>query len=1277
MSENTKHLSKILSNIKYTIHNYSNYDITVEETRDIIDVPYFPAQNLVDIEGIETHNPTKYIDKFIYLRDKNNNDRILALVNKPDQRLLFIEFQTNARYLLYRFGGTSYPQGRTKYSITHTDNEIYIGFGECNERYVDDIWIYNIDENTWTNINFHIEEGITSTPRPSKRGKTNLVVDKENKKIYIFGGETDILKLHTATSQREFIPLNDIWEYDLLTKTWINYDKKRILPHRQGNIVYVDDEIIKIVIEGGINEVGEYEPLGIWTINKQTNEVSFTEYNDCPFIPSYKNIPYIIDGVIHYLVNDKLYKWNNETNKFELVIENITDVNFKSHNINDNNEKTRFLVVYEVNKERGQDINFGTTKIKECKTFSLDENKNPQNEKIYTITPPVYSDTIPNVNINNYQTIYLLGFVNGKFNENIFILNHKTLDTKKIDIPETQKPQERIYPAICYDRYHNRIWIFGGSDGSKFYNDLWYFDLNTHTFTKVFDEDYAKENGLEIPEPRYRSGIAVVVNGKYLYLIGGQNDEKVFNDFWQFDIENKRWNKITLVDNIPFGSTYYIFEWRDRLFLFNGEPDGLYRLYWSQKQFIKQPFVIDAPSCSDDFLNKVRRKEFLDLPITVKLFGDYLFITSPKFFLKVDLNTRKLEELSFLWNLSTKVYPLDHYKFFDLENMKLIYINVSELQPLTKNQIPNSFYSKKIDEPENSGLFLFDFINDKKLIYYDQSGKYQIQGRRLGLDKAKLILNNEVSIVKLSENDWNTINIDNDEERFNTTLDHLAKPYVYPFTPWFLYNKIRPALNWYDGVRNVIYDEKQRRLFLVYSSGNIIKLNLHDFTMFIYHPNFWEGSAIGYNKIKGKFYCFFGLRDKNKRTPYTQKGFVCQAIEKKCGGQLSQGKKIEQSHCGCIVLDTKVNELSVRSIEDYLREKKVSIIDYTKTRDYLLSLIRRYLEQREQGKLILNENEIKKKIYNATRELVDDISTLNKIYEKGERPLARAYPIYTQIDNKLFIFGGCQSYIQEGEGCQEIKNKPYFTCKVGTLEGYSDEIRDKQSRIAVYYDMDKEEWIYLKELPFWLYLGSAIPTPDKKKIVIVGGYRGENCSNPYNGILIYDIEKNDYFEVKGIPSKYVGRANPILHWIDEHRLLIMYGSRAKLECEESQDGSKSCKYIHLPVKDVWIVDFKNKIMYKAFEDLINLGGISVKDYYAKDEFEELQSIRNQYILIPFPVQQSDGSIIMKLYKYNLINGDVELLKIIPTIEILKDFKFTIKEKENGELSDFGKLSLGD
>lgn len=49
------------------------------------------------------------------------------------------------------------------------------------------------------------------------------------------------------------------------------------------------------------------------------------------------------------------------------------------------------------------------------------------------------------------------------------------------------------------------------------------------------------------PEPRYSHGIGQ--HGHLVYIVGGANDEKVFNDFWAFDLRSLTWHR--LIVNLP------------------------------------------------------------------------------------------------------------------------------------------------------------------------------------------------------------------------------------------------------------------------------------------------------------------------------------------------------------------------------------------------------------------------------------------------------------------------------------------------------------------------------------------------------------------------------------------------------------------------------------------------------------------------------------------------------------------------------------------------------
>ena len=118
--------SRILSNIDYNIHNRSNYDIVEEETRDIVDVPCFPAQNLIDVtKELNVYN-TEYVDAYIPFIDSYNKERIFGLIYRQDARYLFVELADDARYLHYKMQGNSFPQGRHDPALTYDGKKLYI-----------------------------------------------------------------------------------------------------------------------------------------------------------------------------------------------------------------------------------------------------------------------------------------------------------------------------------------------------------------------------------------------------------------------------------------------------------------------------------------------------------------------------------------------------------------------------------------------------------------------------------------------------------------------------------------------------------------------------------------------------------------------------------------------------------------------------------------------------------------------------------------------------------------------------------------------------------------------------------------------------------------------------------------------------------------------------------------------------------------------------------------------------------------------------------------------
>nr|CAG4708822.1 unnamed protein product [Naegleria fowleri] len=82
-----------------------------------------------------------------------------------------------------------------------------------------------------------------------------------------------------------------------------------------------------------------------------------------------------------------------------------------------------------------------------------------------------------------------------------------------------------------------KIYVFGGTDGSKYYNDLVVIDTETNTWVRE------KTNG---PRPQPRYGHSCVLYNNSLYVFGGGNDQSLFNDLYSLDLDTLTWKNIKI-----------------------------------------------------------------------------------------------------------------------------------------------------------------------------------------------------------------------------------------------------------------------------------------------------------------------------------------------------------------------------------------------------------------------------------------------------------------------------------------------------------------------------------------------------------------------------------------------------------------------------------------------------------------------------------------------------------------------------------------------------------
>ena len=95
-------------------------------------------------------------------------------------------------------------------------------------------------------------------------------------------------------------------------------------------------------------------------------------------------------------------------------------------------------------------------------------------------------------------------------------------------------PSKRAWCA--HAQYAGKGFLFGGDDDRSAYNDLHMFDLTSHVWTKL------QPTSGSLPPERRNS--RMIVRDMDLLIYGGNDDNKVFQDCWAWNLEKKVWREL-------------------------------------------------------------------------------------------------------------------------------------------------------------------------------------------------------------------------------------------------------------------------------------------------------------------------------------------------------------------------------------------------------------------------------------------------------------------------------------------------------------------------------------------------------------------------------------------------------------------------------------------------------------------------------------------------------------------------------------------------------------
>ena len=98
-------------------------------------------------------------------------------------------------------------------------------------------------------------------------------------------------------------------------------------------------------------------------------------------------------------------------------------------------------------------------------------------------------------------------------------------------------PGPRASHAVAYDPVASRLVLFGGFDGSTYYDDTWVYDLAQNTWS-------SRAFVTSTPPARYGHSMAYDPVTKQIILFGGFDGIREYDDTWAYDLTTNVWTNL-------------------------------------------------------------------------------------------------------------------------------------------------------------------------------------------------------------------------------------------------------------------------------------------------------------------------------------------------------------------------------------------------------------------------------------------------------------------------------------------------------------------------------------------------------------------------------------------------------------------------------------------------------------------------------------------------------------------------------------------------------------
>ena len=120
----------------------------------------------------------------------------------------------------------------------------------------DETWVYNLTDNSWTNMN--------PSTSPSERRRHSMVYDSARDKVILFGGYDNT------------VSDNEMWAYNLTENSWINMNPSTKPSERYESSMVYDSTHDKVILFGGYDAIGRDDETWVYSVDKFFQQGIFT-----------------------------------------------------------------------------------------------------------------------------------------------------------------------------------------------------------------------------------------------------------------------------------------------------------------------------------------------------------------------------------------------------------------------------------------------------------------------------------------------------------------------------------------------------------------------------------------------------------------------------------------------------------------------------------------------------------------------------------------------------------------------------------------------------------------------------------------------------------------------------------------------------------------------------------------------------------------------------------------------------------------------------------------